>query len=164
MPTAKYWIKKLKLEAHPEGGHYREVYRNPSTIQVMEGGGKRNLATSIYFLLAGKEQSHFHQLESDELWYYHAGGSTRIHIFENELYRSEVLGTDLEAGHSLQVLLPRKSIFAAEVMDKESYTLMGCMVNPGFDFKDFRLVPQAELLAIYPDHQELILDLALDEV
>lgn len=158
---AKQWIDALELEEHPEGGYFRETYRNPSTIQVLDGGGTRHLATSIYFLLKGEQKSHFHQLQSDELWYFHAGTSARVHIFHQGVFTQEVIGTDVMAGEKLQVLLPRHSIFAAEVLDKESYVLMGCMVNPGFDFKDFRLLSQEELAAMYPAHESLIREFTL---
>lgn len=153
---AQDWIEKLGLVAHPEGGYFKEVYRNPSTIQIMENGGKRNLATSIYFLLEGEQKSHFHQLESDELWYFHAGSAARIHIIEGTNYRTEIIGDNIDYGESLQILLPRRSLFAAELVDKSSYILLGCMVNPGFDFKDFRLVSKEELLPKFPDLKELI--------
>lgn len=159
--TAAYWIEKLELEAHPECGYYKEVYRNPSTIQIMQGGGTRNLSTSIYFLLEGNQKSHFHQLAADELWYYHTGSAACIHILESGSYRSETIGLNIESGESPQVLLPRQSIFAAELVDKSGFILLGCMVNPGFDFKDFRLVDRAELLPLFPEHQSLIEDFTL---
>ncbi len=151
---ADYWIQQLELEAHPEGGFYKEVYRNP--LKVAQTYGERNLATSIYFLLDGDQKSHFHQLESDELWYFHAGTSVIIHIFEQGAYHRKILGSDIHKGESLQVLLPARSIFAAEVANKQSYCLLGCMVNPGFDFKDFRLASAEELTKNFPDHRDLI--------
>ncbi|MEQ8469772.1 MAG: cupin domain-containing protein [Marinoscillum sp.] len=158
MESADFWIDQLNLEAHPEGGYYKEVYRNPGNIQIMEEGGTRNLATSIYFLLKHKDKSHFHQLKSDELWYFHKGQPAVVHILEAGGYRREILGSDISKGHSLQVVIPRESIFAAEVLDSagDDYTLMGCMVNPGFDFKDFRMVEAEELHTKFPEHQTLI--------
>lgn len=153
---AAYWIEKLGLQAHPEGGYYKEVYRNPNSLQITGGGGTRSIATSIYFLLDGHQKSYFHQLASDELWYFHAGSRTHIHILEQGQYRVESIGLDLEMGESPQVLLPRGCIFAAELKDKNSYILAGCMVNPGFDFKDFRLVGRSELLEAYPAHRGVI--------
>lgn len=154
MQSADYWIEKLGLQAHPEGGYFRELYRSDLT-QTFEMG-QRNLATSIYFLLCQEEKSHFHQLTSDELWYFHAGGPASVHIFDHSGYRNVHLGLDLEAGQLPQILLPRKCIFAAEVLDKSNYTLTGCVVAPGFDFQDFRLVPKRELLADFPEYAALI--------
>lgn len=154
--SAEDWINKLGLETHPEGGYYKEVYRNPATIQLSGGGGTRNLATSIYFLLKGGQKSHFHQLKSDEQWYFHHGTPVEIHIFERGNYRQEVLGLDLDKGQKPQILIPANSIFAAEVSSGVGYSLMGCMVNPGFDFKDFRMLSAEELTELYPDRKPLI--------
>lgn len=157
---ADYWIQQLGLEAHQEGGFYKEVYRNPITLTRSEQ--ERNLATSIYFLLREDQKSHLHQLESDELWYFHAGTSVIVHIFDQGAYRKKILGPRIHMGESLQVLLPARSIFAAEVMDKHSYCLLGCMVNPGFDFRDFRLVKAEELIPNYPGYEKLIREFSLD--
>lgn len=154
MQSASYWIEKLQLQAHPEGGYFREIYRNDLTGSFEMGS--RDLATSIYFLLDQHQKSHFHQLESDELWYFHAGSAAIVHILDSSGYRLERLGLDQSNGEKPQIVLPRKCIFAAEVADKSSYTLTGCMVNPGFDFHDFRLVSKEELLAEFPNHHELI--------
>lgn len=158
--SAKNWIERLSLEAHPEGGYYKEVYRNSATIQLSGGGGTRNLATSIYFLLAEGQKSHFHQLNFDELWYFQQGDPVTVHIFDAGEYRKEILGP--EEGQLLQVLLPAKSIFAAEVASGGSFCLMGCMVNPGFDFKDFRMVSSGELIREFPKHKELINQFTLE--
>lgn len=155
------WIHHLRLEPHPEGGYFREVYRNPDTLQLL-AAGTRHLATSIYFLLAGEQKSHFHQLESDELWYFHTGSAVTVHIFEDNRYRQEQLGLRMDEGESPQVFLPRKSIFAAEVNDRDSFALMSCMVNPGFDFKDFRLLEREELEARFPNHRDLIRSFTLE--
>ena len=158
MRDKKYWQEKLQLEAHPEGGYYKEVYRNPNTIQIMNGGGTRNLATSIYFMLGAGDKSHFHQLTSDELWYYHEGATVDVHIFEHGQYRLEKLGCNPEDGESLQILLPRQSIFAAEISQGQTsdFALMGCVVNPGFDFKDFRMIGKEELMKEYATYEDLI--------
>ncbi|VXD21500.1 cupin domain-containing protein [Marinoscillum sp. 108] len=161
--NAQYWIDKLGLEPHPEGGYYKEVYRNPNTIQIMGGGGTRNLSTSIYFLLEGSQKSHFHQLSSDELWYFHAGSGARVHVLNHGEYSEHLLGLNLEAGDLPQLLLPARSIFASEVSAPDSYVLMGCMVNPGFDFKDFRMLTASELEESYPGQKALIREFTLGE-
>lgn len=83
------------MEPHPEGGYFKEIYRNPATVEVPEGGGTRNLATSIYYLLGGLNRSHFHQLKSDEMWYFHAGCSVTIHAFEAGKYQKKILGLNI---------------------------------------------------------------------
>ncbi len=158
MRNKKYWIEKLQLEEHPEGGYYKECYRNTLTLEIGDENRFRHMATSIYFMLGVADKSHFHQLASDELWYYHAGAAVDVHIFDQGKYRLEKLGGNPENGEHFQVLLPRRAIFAAELSSPgtEDFGLMGCMVNPGFDFEDFRLVGKEELLQEYPAHMDLI--------
>ncbi len=165
MKEQEYWLKGLNLEKHPEGGYYSEIYKCSQRIGAgqLSGGyeGPRNLSTSIYFLLPSNEVSKFHRLESDELWYFHDGSSLTVFIIDEDGTLKEVkLGLDLEKGEVPQVVIPGKSIFGAAVNSPDSYTLAGCMVSPGFDFRDFELVPRAWLLEKYPDHREIILKLA----
>lgn len=150
--NADRWIQRLNLKEHPEGGFYSEVYRNTKNINFVSG--TRSLATSIYFLLKGYDKSHFHQLFSDELWYFHAGSSVMVHkLFKGEVSQ-EILG--IGTRENPQIFIKAGTVFGAEVMDKDSYCLMSCMVNPGFDFRDFRLIKRKELYRNYPDHYELI--------
>ena len=150
--NAESWIKKLNLKEHPEGGFYSEIYRNTKNINFVSG--TRSLATSIYYLLKGEDKSNFHQLFSDELWYFHAGSAVRIHqLFKGE-YSEKILG--IEGNQHPQIIIKSGIIFGAELMDKSSFCLMSCMVNPGFDFQDFRLVGRDELYRNYPDHKSLI--------
>lgn len=154
MRGAVYWIDRLGLQPHPEGGYYREVYRSGEVTIHPEHSEERNLATSIYFLLEGENISHFHELSSDELWYYHDGKGANIHVFDNGQYQSYELSKEPEG--QLQVLLPAHSEFAAEVIGQDGYVLIGCVVTPGFDFEDFRLLKKAEMLKKYPGYTELI--------
>ena len=154
MRDADYWINRLGLQPHPEGGFYREVYRSGNVISHPEHARERNLATSIYFLLEGKNISHFHELSSDELWYYHDGQGANIHVFNQGEYQSHVLSKEPQG--QLQVLIPAHSEFAAEVIDQAGYVLMGCVVTPGFDFEDFRMLKKEVMLGKYPGYAELI--------
>jgi len=158
--TATYWIDRLNLLPHPEGGFYREVYRAEDQIKHPEHAKARNLATSIYFLLEGENISHFHKLLSDELWYYHDGVGANIHVFHKGAYQQYQLSNESE-GH-LQVLIPAKSEFATEVIDQQGYVLMGCVVTPGFDFEDFRMLRKGEMYSKYPEHKELIERFCMD--
>ena len=155
MNLAHDWIDQLSMIKHPEGGYYKEIYRSTESMAV--GSKVRNLTTSIYFLLNGYEKSHFHQLRSDELWYFHDGSGCKIHMISIEgNYHTQVLGSKLSSDERPQVIIPQGTIFAAEVVDKNSFTLMGCVVCPGFDFEDFKLFKRAELLDRYPQHKEII--------
>ncbi len=154
MKSAAYWIERLNLEPHPEGGYFKEVYRSEAQVDHPTHGKERNLTTSIYFLLEGKDLSHFHELESDELWYFHDGAGALIHRFEQGRYVAQKLSPEEDG--ALQVIIPAGSQFAAEVINKEDYVLMGCVVSPGFDFEDFRMLSKEEMLRKYPEYKDLI--------
>ncbi|MCF0144988.1 MAG: cupin domain-containing protein, partial [Eubacterium sp.] len=102
------------------------------------------------------EVSHFHQLEEDELWYFHDGNALNIYeIDENgELHKIE-LGRDAANGEVPQYLVKKGSIFGS-VMKKEGYSLVGCMVAPAFSYEHFRLFERSELMEKYPQHEEII--------
>lgn len=150
--TAQDWISKLGLEEHPEGGYFSEGYRSHVTLSAEDI--ERNLATSIYYLLESGEISHWHQLASDEVWYFHAGSDLMVHMFIDGIYEQHLVG--LSENAKPQLVIPAGSVFAAEVANEDSYGLVGCMVSPGFDFEDFRLVSAEELLDIFPEQKELI--------
>lgn len=158
--TADYWIEKLNLQAHPEGGYFNETYRSKDRLHESKLPDRYNTSrvfgTSIYFLLTTESVSNFHRLASDEIWHYHQGGSALIHMIskDGELTSSRI-GNDLEAGESLQVIIPRGTWFAAEVI-REDYILVGCTVAPGFEFEDFELANREILLNQYPELSNLI--------
>ncbi len=161
MQTAAYWIDRLALESHPEGGHFREVYRSDAEIgECCLGGdrvGSRSVSTSIYYLLSDGEVSAFHRIRSDELWHHYAGGSLTVHVIDVDGgYRALGLGLDLDAGQSPQLMVPAGNWFGAVVDDASSYCLVGCTVAPGFDFRDFELADRAELVGSYPQHRAII--------
>ncbi|MBP1963555.1 cupin domain-containing protein [Paenibacillus aceris] len=165
--SPEYWISKLELVAHPEGGYYKRTFQAEETITDQElsvqFNGSRLLYTSIYFLLQSHDVSHFHRLKSDELWYYHAGSPLTIHvILEDGTYEEVKLGINLENGETPQYLVPKNSIFGSSVMVKNTFSLVGCMVAPGFDFQDFEMFTQEELLGQYPQHREVIMKLAYE--
>ncbi|MCX7709041.1 MAG: cupin domain-containing protein [Clostridia bacterium] len=161
MKDWKYWVSGLGLAQHPEGGYYRELYKCSEIIEKddLQGDydGDRNLASSIYFLLPSNEVSHFHRLKSDELWYFHAGSSLTVYVIDlNGKLLEMKLGLDLEKGEQPQVIIPRGCIFGAVVNEEDSFSLVGCVVSPGFDFRDFELLSRAQLLKEYPQHEEII--------
>ncbi len=167
--NAQYWIDNLNLEKHPEGGWYKEIYRSEETVQEEHlpnrFSGDRNFSTSIYFLLPSKEISAFHKIKQDELWYFHDGSSLMIHVIdENGAYFKLHLGHELEKKQRLQVVVKAGWYFAAEVNQKESYTLVGCNVAPGFNFDDFELPTRRELLDLFPKHKELIVNFTTKQI
>ncbi|MET3575324.1 cupin domain-containing protein [Bhargavaea ullalensis] len=153
---SEMYIRTLGLEPHPEGGHYAGTFAGTPDE---EGGA--HLYTSIYFLLESGDCSRLHRLKSDELWYFHDGGPLDIHmIFPDGSCRRERLGLGIECGEKPQVLVPAGTIFGSEPAAGSEFSLVGCMVAPGFDFADFELFTQNELLVDYPQHEELIRQLA----
>lgn len=166
---AAYYISKLGLEAHPEGGYYKSTYESEETISDKEltvnFTEQRKLYTSIYFLLTSEDVSHFHRLKSDEVWYFHAGSPLTIHMIKRDGQYEEVkLGLNLENGEIPQVVVPKGTIFGSSVMEKHTYSLVGCMVSPGFDFQDFELFTQEQLLSNYPQHKGIIKKLAYEHI
>jgi predicted cupin superfamily sugar epimerase len=158
---ANYWIQKLALEPHPEGGFYRQTYKAalvlPREALPPQFSGPRAVSTAIYFLLEGKNFSAFHRLRSDELWHFHVGGALVVHVIDEQGRYSEIqLGTDPDAGQVLQAVVKAGCWFASRLRDSNSYALVGCTVAPGFDFEDFELAKRAELIERYPQHRELI--------
>lgn len=157
--SAQYFIEHLKLAEHPEGGYYISSFRASDDIAVRDV--QRPIYTSIYFLLRSQDISHLHRLQSDELWYYHAGSPLTVHmIFPDGTYEAKKLGLNLEAGEVPQIAVPKHTIFGSSVEESDTFSLVGCMVAPGFDFEDFELFTQEELLADYPQHEEVIRKMA----
>jgi hypothetical protein len=157
---AKYYIQKLQLNKHPEGGYFREIYRAGEMISIdaPEKILKRNVSTSIYFLLEGSQISKFHRLKSDELWHFYDGGSVKVYVIDEKGKLSEIiLGKKTEDGEVFQTVIKKNNWFAAEVKNKRSFALIGCTVSPGFDFSDFELAKREYLLDSFPKHKDLIL-------
>ncbi len=163
MHDAVYWIGHLGLQPHPEGGHFKEIYRSPVTIPgtALAGyDGPRNLGTSIYFLLRDDEVSALHRIKQDELWHFYAGSALTVHVIDpTGCYAPIRMGAEPEAGQRLQALVPGGSLFGASVDGGQGYALVGCTCIPGFDFADFEMPARAELLERYPRHREIIVRL-----
>jgi hypothetical protein len=138
MPTlsAAEVIRLLQLEPHPEGGHYRQTFRDPRTVD-----GARAASTAIYFLLARGERSHWHRVDAAEAWHYHAGAPLELAIALDGRGPVErlTLGPDLVAGERPQAIVPAHAWQAAASLGE--WTLVGCTVAPGFEFKGFELAP-----------------------
>lgn len=163
--TAQYWIDHLKLQKHPEGGYFREVYRSLEFVHKKSlpnrYSGFRNFSTSIYFLLKSDNFSAFHRLKSDEIWHFYEGSSiTVFYIFPTGNFGRMVLGRNPEKQQTFQALIPKGCWFAAKVNDPHSYSLVGCSVSPGFDFDDFEMGKRDELIKLFPQHAQIISELS----
>lgn len=158
---ANYWIKKLELQPHPEGGYFRQTYRAEATISqaALPAGftGDRAASTAIYFLLEGNNFSAFHRLQSDEIWHFYAGSSLSVHVIDPAgTYSCLRLGSDPDVGQVFQAVVRAGCWFASHVEDWTSWALVGCTVAPGFDFADFEMAKRMTLLREYPQHREII--------
>jgi uncharacterized protein len=127
-------IARLGLQPHPEGGHYRETFRD---TRLDPDGRARS--TAIYFLLARGERSRWHRIDAAEIWHYYAGDTLNLRIADDDGARSVRLGLDLAAGEVPQAIVPAHAWQAAE--STGDWTLVGCTVAPGFDFAAFELAP-----------------------
>lgn len=132
--TADDIIERLGLKPHPEGGYYRETFRDSRTID-----GGRAASTAIYFLLARDQKSHWHRVDAVEIWHYHAGDPLILRIADDNGERAIRLGSDLTASEQPQAIVPAHAWQAAETTG--DWTLVGCTVAPGFDFAKFELAP-----------------------
>jgi uncharacterized protein len=128
-------IAQLGLQPHPEGGHYRETFRD---VRIDAAG--RAHSTAIFFLLARGERSHWHRVDAVEIWHYYAGSALTLQIADDEGTRSVRLGPDLAAGEVPQAIVPGQAWQAAETTG--DWTLVGCTVAPGFEFAKFELAPK----------------------
>ncbi len=135
IPTAAEIIAQLDLKPHPEGGHFRETFRDD---QRVDGG--RAASTAIYFLLAYGERSHWHRVDAAEVWHYYAGSTLKLQIKDENGLHGINLGADLRAGEFPQAVVPAHAWQSAETTG--DWTLVGCTVAPGFDFSKFELAPK----------------------
>lgn len=163
-------VTVLGLEPHPEGGFFRETFRSRDT--VMTEVGPRAAATGILFLVTGSRPSLFHRLRSEELWLYHAGAPLELFALlpDGSSERVVLAGVDAlgtSEDESPQAVVPGDAWQAARVLAEkdgsgavdDAWTLVTCVVVPGFDYADFELGEREELEAAYPLEAEVIASL-----
>ncbi len=125
----------LALEAHPEGGWYRETWRD-----VPEGGG-RGVGTAIYYLLRAGEESRWHRVDATEIWHFYAGGPLELSLSaDGSAVERRVLGADLATGQHPQQVVPPAVWQSAKPLS--GWALVGCTVSPAFEFTGFELAPE----------------------
>lgn len=135
MDEAARIIDLLELEQHPEGGWFRETFR------AVNADGGRSPGTAILFLLEGGQRSHWHRVDADELWAWHAGSPLDLHHAAHGDAEPVTirLGGDILSGYAAQALIPAGEWQAAEAQG--GWALVSCFVSPGFDFAGFELAP-----------------------
>lgn len=128
-------VAALGLSAHPEGGHYREVWRD------VPAGGGRGAGTAIHFLLGAGERSHWHRVDAAELWLWQGGGPLVLFLSADGRAVEELrLGPDLGAGERLVGVVP-KGWWQAARPAADRWALVACTVSPAFEFAGFELAP-----------------------
>ena len=144
--AAQAVIAALGLLPHPEGGHYRETWRDSPA------DGARGAGTAILFLLAAGERSHWHRVDAAEAWHWHAGAPLALRVSNGTAQRTCRLGPDLGAGESLFALVPRGEWQAAESLG--AWSLVACTVSPAFLFQGFEMAaPGWEPAPPVPGHE-----------
>ena len=133
MTDAAALIARLELTPHPEGGWYRETFRQPAP------GTGRGLATAILFLLEAGQRSHWHRVDAAELWLWHAGSPLVLLVDDGER-REHLLGGDILADQMPQAIVPTGAWQSAEA--RHGWVLVSCVVTPAFEFAGFELAPE----------------------
>ena len=127
-------IALLDLEPHPEGGHFREVFRDHPA------GGGRGRATTIYYLLKAGEVSAWHRIDAVEIWHFYAGAPLELSVStDNAGNETKILGVDLAAGARPVAVVPAHGWQSAASLG--AWTLVGCTVAPAFTFEGFEMAP-----------------------
>lgn len=157
-PHIQHLITHLQLTPHPEGGWYRETFRSAGTF---EGAGDypegRNYFTSIYFLITSGNFSALHRIRSDESWHFYEGDPLEVvEITPAGELKKTILGNDLSKGHVFQYTVTAGNWFGSRVLAGGTYSLVGCTVAPGFDFRDFEMGEREAMCSVFPVHRKLI--------
>lgn len=154
-------IQELYLKPHPEGGYYKETYRGETKIELGEHK-IRNSSTAIFYMLTNEDKSHFHKVLSDEIWLFHQGETIVIYEIDQkgELI-AHLLGINFEKGEAPQIVIPKGNWFAAQIQSKTGFSLVSCIVAPGFEFEDFILADKQEMLRQYPKYLGIINEMCI---
>lgn len=128
-------IAALSLLPHPEGGHFRETFRDRG------GDGGRSLSTAIYYLLRAGEVSHWHRVDAAEVWHWYAGAPLALSQFlDGGEVITQTLGNAMSEGQQPQIVVPAHAWQSARSLG--DWTLVGCTVAPGFEFAGFELASE----------------------
>ncbi len=134
MTDADRLIAELRLQPHPEGGHFRETFRD------VAGSGGRAHSTAIYFLLKAGEASRWHRVDAAEVWHFYAGAPLELGFRDDDgAVTAHILGNDIAAGERPQIVVPAQCWQMAKSLG--DFTLVGCTVAPGFEFSGFEMDP-----------------------
>jgi len=161
--SIEYWVERLNMQPHPEGGFYTETFRSSEQVTIVRDGQTvtRSAGTAIYFLVPSGTFSAFHRIKSDETWHFYAGDALSVlELLPDGSLTTHQLGNDPSKGQIFQTTILAGRWFASKVSDDVShvhgYSLVGCTVAPGFDFADFELAKADELSQSFPAHEQVI--------
>ncbi|KAF2069033.1 hypothetical protein CYY_009644 [Polysphondylium violaceum] len=165
MNTKEYWIEKLKLVPHFEGGYYRETIKSKELVKVGDKPEKK-LFSCIYFLMDVSDSACFHSVKCDEMWYFHYGSCLNVHCLKPDgSYELVRLGNNPDNGEVFQSCIQSNNIFGAAV-EKDSefgFAIASIQVMPGFDMSDFKLYPRSKLLEMFTDQKTIINQMAQED-
>lgn len=131
MMTVEAIVSTLSLEPHPEGGFFRETFRD---ARLIDG---RAASTAIYYLLAKGQRSHWHRIDANEVWHWYCGAPLVLALKDGEVVKTQKLGCNIFEGERPQLIVPAGTWQSAESLG--AWTLVGCTVAPGFEFRGFEL-------------------------
>jgi predicted cupin superfamily sugar epimerase len=156
MKNVDYWINKLNLEAHPEGGFYSRIFTSHKAIPTSTGD--RPSATAIHYLLEEDDYSSWHRIQHDEIWFFHTGMAITVHEISPS---GELSSRTLSHNHEISLTVKGGVWFCSEPNSKLAettldYGLVSCVVSPGFDFIDFEIGNKEKLAELYPQHRDII--------
>ena len=134
MTDARALIDKLGMTRHPEGGWFKESFRDPQTYDG------RAVSTAIYYLLEKGDRSHWHRVDAAEVWHFYAGAPLELSLSpDGKWTETLILGPDVVGGALPQIVVPKGHWQTAEPVG--DWTLVGCTVAPGFRFEGFEMAP-----------------------
>lgn len=131
-PSAEDVVRMLDLAPHPEGGFYRETFRDPRLLQ-----NERAASTAIYFLLPAGVVSAWHRVDAAEVWHFYAGAPLELSLYTDRRRSSLRLGADFMEGEHPQAIVPSGVWQSAKSLG--AWTLVGCTVAPAFEFASFEI-------------------------
>lgn len=155
-PDLAALLARLDLRPHPEGGWFRETFRDARTVTADGFDGPRSASTAIYYVLAAGHFSALHRIRSDEVWHHYAGDDLEVTVLSADGALRTLLVGHRAAGAAPQAVVPAGEWFGSRVATGGRWALVGCTVAPGFEFGDFELADRAALTAQFPAHADVI--------
>lgn len=153
-------IKSLNLVPLPLGGFYAESMHARTTVKPLDGSGRevRDAYSVIYLLLRGSDINAWHKMKSEETYFYHKGSSIALHMITEEgKYENKIIGDPMRDGKaSFHCHVPKNMWFALELLDKTSYCVFSEAAGPGFEYEDCEVGEKAKMLAMFPQHKEIV--------